>query len=90
MTNGLLPRSTPLRGDSRRRGPVRSGKVMPTVERNVIIVIAVLFIVLAVLGFVGLIVGGAYEQFVIGMTPGVTLGLALLMLTMARKRGGTK
>ena len=53
---------------------------MPMVERNAVVVIAVLFIVLAVLGFVGLIVGGAYEQFVIVMTPGVTLGLALLML----------
>ncbi len=63
---------------------------MPMVERNAVVVIAVLLIVLAVLGFVGLIVGGAYEQFVIGMTPGVTLGLALLMLIMARKRGGTK
>ena len=84
MTKGLLPRSAPPRGDSRRRGPVRSGKVMPMVEHNAVVVIAVLLIVLAVLGFVGLIVGGAYEQFVIGMTPGVTLGLALLMLIMTR------
>lgn len=87
MTKGLLPRSAPPRGDSRRRGPVRSGKVMPMVERNAVVVIAVLLIVLAALGFAGMLVVGGFGQFVVGMTPGVTAGLAILLLIMTRHGG---
>lgn len=57
------------------------------VERNAVVVIAVLLIALAALGFAGMLVGGGFGQFVVGMTPGVTAGLAILLLIMTRHGG---
>jgi membrane-bound ClpP family serine protease len=53
--------------------------------RKSLIVLAVLCLILAVLGFLGLFIHGSFEQFINGATPGVLAGLSALMLIFLGK-----
>lgn len=50
--------------------------------RKALTLIAVCGLILAALGFIGMAVGGNFEAFVQGMTPGVTAGLSVLILIL--------
>ncbi|MCH4071829.1 hypothetical protein [Pseudoramibacter sp.] len=55
---------------------------MAKYHRRALGIIAVCGLVLAVLGFIGLAVGGGFADFVRGMSPGVTAGLSALILIL--------
>jgi hypothetical protein len=55
---------------------------MAKYHRKALTIIAVCGLILAVLGFIGLAVGGGFADFVRGMSPGVTAGLSALILIL--------
>ena len=51
-------------------------------NRRLLVFLIVCNIILATLGFIGLLVGGNFGDFIDGMTPGVLLGISVLMVVL--------